>query len=63
MDGAGTFLFAGAFFGFFVGVFVAVGVEESKSDSPTNIVKSAIEVCEQTLPRTQHCVITAVPEK
>ena len=63
MDDAGAFLFAGAFFGFFVGVFVAVGIEESKSDSPTNIIKKEIEVCEQTLPRTQHCVITATPEK
>ena len=63
MSGEVTGFFVGTFFGFLIGIFVYNAVENVNSDSPTNIVKSVIEVCEQTLPRTQHCVITAVPEK
>ena len=63
MDGEVAGFFVGTFFGFLIGIFVYNAVENINADSDRNKLKMAIEVCEQTLPRTQHCVITAVPEK
>lgn len=47
--------------GVFVGVFIIAFGETYFDNSNTNRIRSAIEVCEKSLPRDQNCKIVAIP--
>ena len=48
--------------GVWTGIMLTVIIASIMPDSNYNKVHDAITKCEQNLPRTQVCVITAVPE-
>lgn len=48
--------------GFWTGIMLVAIISAIVPDSIYNKVHDAITKCEQNLPRTQVCVITAVPE-
>jgi hypothetical protein len=54
-----------ALWGIFLGVFITIvtlgAISDLSQNSPQNIIKSAINDCEKSLPRDQHCTIIAVP--
>lgn len=49
--------------GLVIGVVLMCSVLAFSSSSYYNIVTKAREECEQSLPRTQHCKIIAIPEE
>jgi len=56
---------ADTLWGMFMGAFITVVAIGATSDlsqnSPQNIIRNAINECEKSLPRDQHCTIIAVP--
>ncbi len=56
---------ADTLWGMFMGAFIAVvaigATNDLSQNSPTNIMRNAINECEKSLPRNQHCTIIAVP--
>lgn len=60
MSDGGALLASGFFLGFTVGMMAHTVIDRMDSDSPTNIVRRAVEVCEQNLTRNQSCEITAI---
>lgn len=49
-------------FGFFVGFIIPV-IIVSLPSSDVSLYRKAIEECERTLPRDQHCRVVGVPEE
>lgn len=47
--------------GVFLGTFIIAFGENYFDNSNTNRIRSAIEVCEKSLPRDQNCKIVAIP--
>ena len=56
---------ADTLWGMFMGAFIAVvaigATNDLSRNSPSNVIKNAINECEKSLPRDQHCTIIAVP--
>lgn len=56
---------ADTLWGMFMGAFIAIVVIGATNDlsrnSPSNVIRNAINECEKSLPRDQHCTIIAVP--
>ena len=56
---------ADTLWGMFMGAFIAIvaigATNDLSRNSPTNIIRNAINECEKSLPRDQHCYIIAVP--
>ena len=56
---------ADTLWGMFMGAFIAIvaigATNDLSRNSPTNIIRNAINECEKNLPRNQHCYIIAVP--
>ena len=48
--------------GIILGMVISVTIENMSSSSYKNQIKKEIELCEQSLPRYQHCVIKGVLE-
>ena len=47
--------------GAFIALFTVAFVETYSDNSNTNRIRSAIAVCEKSLPRDQNCKIIAIP--
>lgn len=47
--------------GIFTGLFLFATIQEIHPESVIKIHRAAIEECEKTLPRTEHCKIVAIP--
>lgn len=56
-------LIAGFLIGIFCGIMMSATEEKYDADSATNRIQLQIDLCEKSLPRYQHCVLTAVPER
>lgn len=50
-------------FGIIIGIMFTVVLYEFLPASTKVKADSVIELCEQNLPRNQHCVLTAIPEE
>ena len=59
-DNGGMYVAIGAVLGCIFGVAFMVIGDNIATDSPKNQIKKEIELCEQNLPRYQHCVIKGV---
>ena len=49
--------------GMVIGMLLTIVMYEYSPNSIVVKADSAIELCEQDLPRTQRCIITAIPEE
>lgn len=56
---------ADTLWGMFMGAFIAVvaigAINDISENSDRNIIRRAVDKCEKSLPRDQHCYIIAVP--
>lgn len=49
--------------GVFMGVFFTILKANTIPGTITNIGRIALNECQETLPRNQHCIITAIPSE
>jgi hypothetical protein len=61
-DGSFFILF-GMVLGIVIGSLFSSGITMVILDDPINQIDEVISECEKTLPRNQHCILTAIPEE